>query len=162
MPAPTYTPLANITLGSAQATVVFSSISSAYRDLILVINGRSNHGAEDFMNFRLNSDSGSNYSNVYMRGNGSTATSGSSTGTSGIDASFSGSAFDNVVVLNFMDYSATDKHKTVLTRLNSASLSTWGWATRWASTSAVTSITFDLFSGSFDTGTTMALYGVAA
>ena len=40
MPA-TYEPIATTTLGSAQATVTFSSIPGTYTDLVLITNSRS-------------------------------------------------------------------------------------------------------------------------
>jgi len=35
----TYTPIASVTLSSAQASVTFSSIPQTYTDLVLVVNG---------------------------------------------------------------------------------------------------------------------------
>ena len=156
MPTPTYTPLATVTLGSTAASVTFSSIPATYRDLIVVIQHK---GAGDNFSARLNGDTGANYSYARMIGNGSTATSDS--GSSGtIGASFS----ENIgnTITQIMDYSATDKHKTILSRSNTASSSTRAHAVRWASTSAVTSFGIILASGSFDAGSTFSLYGVIA
>jgi hypothetical protein len=65
-----------------------------------------------------------------------------------------------------MDYSTTDKHKSVLVRENTAGSSTTlvvAKAGRWANTSAITSIYLFVSGGySFATGTTVALYGVVA
>jgi hypothetical protein len=71
----TYTPIATQTLGSAAASVTFSSIPQGYTDLILVCSPVSTTGSNTFMWIRYNSDTGSNYSLTSMRGNGSTATS---------------------------------------------------------------------------------------
>jgi hypothetical protein len=76
MPA-AMTALATITLGSAQATVTFGSIPATYRDLRLVVNAYGPGGDNSYC--RFNSDSGANYPQVYMYGNGSSAASSSST-----------------------------------------------------------------------------------
>jgi hypothetical protein len=65
-------------------------------------------------------------------------------------------------VFNLLDYSATDKHKAALSRTNIVSLYTVAYATRWASTSAVTSITFFPDSGNFAANSTFALYAIAS
>jgi len=160
MPTPQYTALANITLGSSAASVTFSSISQSYRDLVLIaqIGGTTGNYALAYLNGNTTS---SNYSVVWMRGTGSAA--GSSAGaTSLLDTGIGtdGASLGTNFMMNIMDYSATDKHKTVLTRFNTTSDSVWAITSRFASTSAVTSVTLNLFSGSFASGSTFALYGV--
>jgi len=51
-----YVPLANLTLGSSAASVTFSSISQAYKDLVLVIEATTS--ALDVAIIRFNSDQG--------------------------------------------------------------------------------------------------------
>jgi hypothetical protein len=165
MGTPTYTPLANITLGSSAASVTFSSISQSYRDLVLVsFMGVS---ADIDIATQFNSDTGSNYTYVNMRGNGSTATSG--TGASA--GAYFAFGLQNVtvptntqtnVIMNIMDYSATDKHKVALKRVNEAGTGTQAFAGRWASTSAITSIKLTPQGGNFNSGSTFALYGIAS
>ena len=157
MPTPTYTPLANITLTGSSSTVTFSSISGAYRDLVLIITGTDSGGTRPAI--RLNSDSGLNYSYVKMTGNGSTATSATSNAFEVHLATFTSSTPATYIV-NVMDYSATDKHKTVLVRSARSDSDTVAIANRWASTSAVTSIT--VLDTTWASGSTMALYGIAA
>jgi hypothetical protein len=71
-----------------------------------------------------------------------------------------------IINLNFLDYSATDKHKTTLTRSGYSDLSSVATveatAIRWANTAALTSIVFSTNVGSFSTGSTFALYGIAS
>jgi hypothetical protein len=166
MPTPTYTPLANVTLGTAIGTVTFSSIPATYRDLILVMNHKVNTSAtSDNWFMRFNSDTGANYSFVRMYGNGSSAFSGSGTSRTYIDNFLdpTGSFTNNV--FQIMDYSATDKHKTVLARENLASEQVIAKAHRWASTSAITSISLtgpDSGTDLFSVGSTFSLYGVIA
>jgi len=157
-----YTALANVTLGSSAASVTFSSISQAYRDLVLVSTGTATSNSWQ-VSMRFNSDSGSNYTDVYMLGTGSSALSASGT-FSAIDISFFRSSVTSGAT-NIFDYSATNKHKTLLTRYDNASDATVARASRWANTAAITS--FVLFNGSggseqFAAGTTFALYGVSA
>jgi hypothetical protein len=66
------------------------------------------------------------------------------------------------LIAHFMDTSATDKHKTVLTRFNDAGNEVAAAAFRWADTNAVTSITIGQDSGSFNIGSTFALYGIVS
>jgi len=61
-----------------------------------------------------------------------------------------------------MDYSATDKHKTILNRVNAASSIVEAVAARWANAAAVTSVAVQTQTGTFSSGMTLALYGVAA
>ena len=158
MATPTYTPLANITLGSSAASVTFSSISQAYRDLILVVAGT---GASTYaLRLRYNSDTGSNYSRVGMGGNGSSTFSFSGSDTSvglGLWQSTQGN-----IILQVMDYSAVDKHKTGLSRSNSVNAETIAIAHRWANTSAITTMQIYGESANIDAGTSFALFGVAA
>lgn len=156
MPTPTYTPLANITLGSAQASVSFTSISGLYRDLVFVATGTSSVGAA--IEVRLNSDStSSNYNRVIMFGTGSSAISAS--GNDNLLLSFTTAQSQNT--LQIMDYSATDKHKTMLVRTDVDSL-TRAAAARWSNTAAVTGVSFVNTGGNFVAGSTFALYGIAA
>jgi hypothetical protein len=163
MPTPTYTPLATVTLGSSASSVTFSSIPATYRDLVIVLSGRSNGGGAFNTGMRFNNDTGSNYSNVFMLGDGSSASSGSST-TTRQDISFYSSVQGDVIG-HIMDYSATDKHKTSLVRYNNQAAVTVARTFRWANTSAITSINF--YNGSangetFASGSTFSLYGVIA
>jgi hypothetical protein len=166
MPTPTYTPLANITLGSAAATVTFSSISQAYRDLVLIVQATPTSNTVG-LRMRFNTDTGSNYSYVWALGDGSTTSSGSGT-TTRIEFE-PGLARDTTSnsnsIANIMDYSATDKHKPVLVRSNIIGGTYPGTVMtgqRWASTSAITTIEVFFGSGNIAAGSVLALYGVAA
>lgn len=159
--ATAWTPLANITLGSAQTTVTFSSISQAYRDLVVVVSPiaatTGNAGR-----FRFNSDSGSNYSWVLMYGDGSSAASNNSASTTEFIGLLSETTVSNTII-HVMDYSTTNKHKTVMTRTSGTANYTGATAQKWASTSAVTSISLYMTGGTnYAAGSTFALYGVSA
>jgi len=159
--------LANITLASSASTVTFSSIPATYRDLRLVINYTlsANPTARDSF-IAFNGDTGANYSYVYMYGSGS-STGSSSVGSDNniqwpLDAS--GSRI-TTIQMNIMDYSATDKHKTVIMRADDAGYMTLAEAGRWASTSAITSMMItsgDSGSRPFIAGSTFSLYGIVS
>ena len=163
MPSSTYTALATITLTGTDTEVVFGSIPSGYRDLVLVINGSVNFAGADSTIMRFNGDTGSNYSNVRMVGTGSAATSYADTAAYAyIGVEVDTSRF--TIVTQIMDYSATDKHKTLLSRGNQAAGWVTGFASRWANTSAITSVSvLANASGSvFQAGSTFSLYGIAS
>jgi hypothetical protein len=163
MPTPTYTALATVTLGSSASSVTFSSIPATYRDLVVVTNVDGTLQSNYWL--RLNGDTGSNYSYVFARGNGTTASSSSSAGQTSMRLNGDADVmtdFSHVAVLSIMDYSATDKHKTVLIRPNTASRAADMGAGRFASTSAITSVLLFLSTGNFDVGSTFNLYGIAS
>lgn len=165
MPTPTYTPLWSTTLAASTSSVSISGIPQGYRDLVLVIGGTLT--ASEGNTIRFNGDSGSNYSEVsaYVRAQG-TITSGSGTGTTLFGDYFDGGV-PFVKTIQIMDYSATDKHKAALCRVNAASTS--GTSTtplgmlagRWANTAAVTSITCLSSTTTYAAGSTFALFGIA-
>jgi hypothetical protein len=160
MPQPTYTALATVTLGASASSVTFSSIPATYRDLILITDGVISITGSDSLGLRFNSDTGSNYSRVRMFGTGSSTSSDSAT-LSYADVGVISNANKGVSVIQVMDYSATDKHKTTISRSNGI----WAgaWASRWANTSAITSVLVRTESTlSFAAGATFSLYGVIA
>lgn len=164
MATPTYDLIDSEILSSSASSVTFTSIPGTYRDLVLVANFKPDTGTM-YGAWILNSDTGSNYSRVRITGNGSTASSTSATAASGFLNS--GSAWDTtdfgLAKLEILDYSATDKHKTALLRSNMADLEVEATVFRWASTSAVTSITLDDSNGNnFAAGSTFYLYGIAS
>ena len=159
-----YTPLANVTLGSSAATVTFSSINQGFRDLVLIIdNARevTNIGAS--MQMRFNSNAGSIYTNVYMSGNGSSTSSSFGSDTFFALSSGQGLSTSNPqsFIVNIMDYSTTNKNKTLLARNDMPSANVAASAQRFAANDAVTSMTLFLFMGSIAANTTFALYGVS-
>ena len=167
----TYTPLATITLTVTDSEIVFSSIPATYRDLIVVCNARTNRSAADEpIRLRFNNDATTgNYSRVSMSGSGSgsgssyTDSPGEIIIDSAATAASTGSGIFGILNVQIMDYSATDKHKSVLTTSGIASVEVRRQAGRWASTTAVNSITLiPYFANSFVSGSTFSLYGVIA
>ncbi len=78
MPA-TYTLISSNVLSSSAASVTFSSIPATYTDLVVRFSVRSDRASTfDNIETRLNADSGTNYSNILLAGDGATASSSSS------------------------------------------------------------------------------------
>jgi hypothetical protein len=161
MPTPTYTPLATVTLGASASSVTFSSIPATYRDLICVINALGT--TSTFLIFRVNGETGSIYSRVSMFASTSGVGSFSSTATSLQGLSDLNSTAYSMDIVQLMDYSATDKHKSTLSRTNDPNVAaTVATAGRIATTSAINSIALSPNSGNFAAGSTFNLYGVIA
>ena len=158
-----YIALATTTLGSSASSVTFSSIPTsvngvALRDLILVYAGTATGGGDVVLSF--NADTTNTYPNVQMFGAGSgSGTSGAFTRT-GVFVSFASTGQNNFVA-QIMDYSATDKHKTVLSRYNVPSSETSAQAGRWPSNTAIATVAVRILSNNFASGSTFSLYGVA-
>jgi len=163
MPTATYIALANTTLTGTASSITFSSIPATYRDLVLVTNVVATSGVggagEQDIRFRFNSDSGNNYNRVAMTGNGSATASFAVSNEDHLFILLSSSVISTGLV-HIMDYSATDKHKTVLARGNLSNGRVQALAGRWADTSAITSITCLL--DNFASGGTLALYGIVS
>jgi hypothetical protein len=160
MPA-TYEPIATTTLGSASTTITFSSIPATYTDLVLIVVGTSSGSASLF--FRLNGDTGTNYSSTILQGNGSSASSLQNSSQTEIATNAEFNATHPIMAeLNVFSY-AGSTNKTCLFNVsgdkNGSGLVTRGVGL-FRSTSAITSLT--VFSGgtNMDIGTTAALYGI--
>jgi hypothetical protein len=161
----TYTPIATQTLGSAAATVTFSSIPQGYTDLVLVVNGLvSSNSAAAWLGF--NADTSSLYSSTRISGSGSTAASSRFTGRTNSNNWYGGSAAglsstnNNTVILQIQGYSNATTFKTWLSR--TAGLATETVVGLYRSTSPITTITLGMESAvTYSTGTTFSLYGIA-
>jgi hypothetical protein len=163
MPTATYTPLATVTLGGTASSVTFSSIPATYRDLVVVFLGAGSTNLEG--RIRLNSDTGSNYNYVRMSGSGSAATAASAASqTSGFVSAIAKATTTGALQMNIniMDYSATDKHTTIISRADQAANGSEAFANRWANTAAVTSVQILTSTGNWAIGTTVNLYGIVS
>ena len=159
MPTPTYIALANVTLGSSSSSVTFSSIPGSYRDLVLIFNGTGS-GTTGNLRMTFNGSTLSNFTDARMYNfNNSTGAD-----TTGGDSLISLGALNNrqASVVQIMDYSATDKHKTYLFRGGATAVGVGASANRWANTAAITSIVLVNTAGTIDSGSTFALYGIAS
>ena len=160
----TYEPIATTTLGSAASSVTFSSISGSYTDLILVLNVKGT--SSSYPTIRLNGDSGSNYSDTELNGNGTSAASGRNSNTSVMyftrSAVWTTSDFSFNSIVNLQNYSNSTTYKTVLARTNAAGSSVDAVVSLWRSTAAITQVLLSSTAGNFAIGSTFTLYGIKA
>lgn len=156
----TYEPIATTTASGSTTSVTFSSISAAYTDLVLVVNGSAN-GSSAYL--RVNGDTGSNYSITRISGNGGSASSNRTSNST--SAEFGGLYNDNNTnIIHFMNYANTTTYKTFLARTNpvqSGAAAIGASVCLWRSTSAINSITF-LCDVNIVSGSTLTLYGIKA
>lgn len=167
MATPTYDLIDSVTLSSDAAEIEFTgldTLASGYRDLVLRWEGKPSTGAVGFVIVRVNNDSSGNYGFVYADGSGSGTSSSSS--LSGAGAQFGILVDDNAENLasariHFLDFSQTDKHKAMLGLGGDPFERVGMGASRWANTSAITSIKVSVFGGDTQAGTNAYLYGIA-
>ena len=161
--ATTYEPIATTTLGSNQTTIDFTSISGAYTDLILVFNG-TNATSNNGMVLRFNSDTGSNYSETYIYGNGTSALSSFGSSQTRVQVGTDVGSSRATVIVSINNYSNTTTYKTTLGRGSSAGTTADATVGLWRNTAAITAIQCRLGAGtsSFSSGSTFTLYGIKA
>jgi hypothetical protein len=158
MSRPTYDLISSTTLASSSSSVTFSLIPDTYRDLILVVEGSGSSPDSPYLT--LNGDTtNANYRFVRMFGTGS--------GSGGSDTGSSPEVFNHYTgrgthIIQIMDYSATDRNKTALSRSNTASVVVMAHVVRWANTAAVNSVGLRATGSTFASGNTFSLYGVIA
>jgi hypothetical protein len=160
----TYEPIATTTLGSTANGVTFSSISGAYTDLVLVFNGAGNSDIN--VDLRFNGDTGSNYSNTALGGQGTSAASTRNNNQTAMRMNFQGylrNAFTSLAIINIMNYSNTTTNKTVLNRYNNGNTGVDANVGLWRNTSAITTVLIKVTDGNtFSVGSTFTLYGIKA
>lgn len=158
----TYEPIASQTVSVAASSVTFSGIPNTYTDLFLVAYwGESGAGSPYGDNgFRLNSDSGSNYSAIMLYGNGSTATSFQWLNQTSIRVAQNATDYP-MAVIHVPNYASTSMFKTVLSGFGTED-NVGRSVGLWRNAAAVTSVTFVNLGTNISVGSTFALYGVKA
>jgi len=156
----TYESIATQTLGSATASVTFSSIPGTYTDLRIIYATTASADAGNYI--RYNSDSGSNYSRTNLYGNGSSAGSDRQTSQTGIYGPFTMSSAITSNTIDIMNYSNATTFKTCLVRAGAANNSTLATVGLWRSTAAITSVVITCDGANFASGSTFSLYGIKA
>jgi hypothetical protein len=161
----TYEKIATTTLGSAQPSVTFSSISGAYTDIVIVCNVTAVSSTTG-TSIQFNADTGSNYSQTWMRGSGSAASSGRDTSQTFINLNYYGDASTTAgaqtIVASVMNYSNTTTYKTLLSRGGNAESSTSAIVGLWRNTDAINRIDLEATSTNYASGSTFTLYGIKA
>ena len=155
--APTYTPIATQTLATGASSVTFSSIPQTYTDLVLVTQEYTTGTPTAYgISVQFNGDTGSNYSNTLVSGNGSSAASSRATNKIGAWIGYeSYSANWTNIVTNIQNYSNSTTYKTLITRSSVASNYVAAGTSLWRNTGAISSIT--VLSTDFGSASTLSL-----
>jgi len=169
----TYIKIASNTVGAGGvASVTFSSIPATYTDLVVKGSVRTNNNAVfDNLQLRFNSDSGANYSRLFLVGDGSTTQNFKGTGNTSFVPSYSVNAANATA----NTFSNTEHYIPNYRSSNQKSIScdsvvennaTAGYdglsAGLWSGTAAITAIELSPGSGTlFNQYSTFTLYGVS-
>ena len=158
----TYESIATQTLGSAAASVTFSSIPSTYTDLVLVFNGTCTSGVVGLV-LQFNSDTATNYSYTILSGDGSTASSSRSSNQTTMQVAGMTSSSQATMIASIQNYSNATTYKTVLSRQATATLETRAYVGLWRATpAAISTILVSTSTSTFIAGSTFSLYGIKA
>lgn len=171
----TYEPIATTTLANSTTnTLTFSSIPATYTDLVFTVTGCLTL-SDNVAGFRVNGDTGTNYSQTGLRGAGAAGTSFRETSQSQLylgwypypRSNAQGSVETGNMTVHFMNYCNTTTYKGMLVSSSTGygNSGTTVNSALWRSTSAITSITVLLTTTGtpyFTSGTTFTLYGIKA
>jgi len=160
----TYEPIATQTLGSAAATVTFSSIASTYTDLVLVMSAQYTTAGQKDSYLRFNSDTSSVYSRTWVEGTGSAAASGRASNESRLLIMGYFADAISTQICQIMNYSNSTTFKTAINRESSNPSNAYVGAKigLWRNTAAITSLVISSDSGTYAIGSTFTLYGIKA
>ncbi len=159
-----YEVISTTTVGTAVASVTLSSIPQTFTDLVLVFAGSSSTLATDSIDIQFNGDTTTNYSNTFLSGNGSSASTGRNSNFNyGVGALITSTEIASNIWQIF-NYSNATTFKTILVRGNIAGALLRANAILWRKTpEAITSITLKNDTAqNFAVGCTFSLYGVKA
>jgi len=161
----TYTPIATHTTSGSAASYTFSSISGAYTDLVIVVNGGSATAVDLLM--RFNGDTGSNYSTTRLTLDNLTVISSHQSSQTSSRVSDGGGLTTTLAatnhIINIINYANTTTYKHFTARCSRAAggvdLTTGLYI---GTIAAITSVTLLTNTSNFLNGTTLTLYGIAA
>jgi hypothetical protein len=158
--AATYEPIATTTLGTAAASVSFTSISSAYTDLKIIAVGKRVSGSA--LAIQFNGDTTTDYSKTRLAGTGSSATSSVDTSQTSIGTNGWNATYDQLYEIDVFSY-AGSTYKTCLIAM-SADENGSGEAARfvglWRDTTAINRVDLLITSGTIAAGFTATIYGI--
>lgn len=167
---PTYFLIGKTVLSETSTSVIFSGIPNTYTDLLLCMSVRTSYSGGD-MRFRINNNTGSIYSRIYVMGNGTTASSVAYTGSVGnniMSGNFNGTdTFSNtfsqmeIYIPNYLS-SSNKISRTIGVSENNATTSYIYVESNLArDTNPITSIQLvDIFSTGYVAGSSFYLYGI--
>jgi hypothetical protein len=153
--------------GSGVSTLTFSSIPSTYKHLQIRLFGQAAGGSGGYVRLRVNADTGTNYAQHFLSGNGGTVYAGGNASTNMVSLN---GYYPNIysfksTIIDITDYTSTTKNKTM--RIFDGYDSNGGNGGEvnlasglWMNTNAITSITIYGDGGNFSSSTSFALYGI--
>lgn len=162
--ASSYESIATVTVGSGgSSTITFSSIPSTYKHLQVRALYLENGSYAD-IRMQLNSDTGSNYAWHFLYGDGSSAGASATSNGTNMDIATGGtSTYPGVFVADILDYTNTNKYKTVRT-LGGADGNGTGYVDLtsglWLNTAAVSTISLFVSNQTINQYSSFALYGI--
>lgn len=158
------TAIATVSMAGGETTATFSSIPSTYDDLFVSIfdSGDSLYGQSP--SWRVNDDTGNNYSYSIMGASNTLTTSSNTTSASSMPWGFLATTVSAHTV-HILNYANTSNYKTALvmsaTNRNNTSSQIELTTGTWRSTSAINKLTFSIGAlRGYDAGTVFALYGI--
>jgi hypothetical protein len=159
--ATTYEKIATTTLTGSQANITFSSISSSYTDLRLVVSCLLTATQDVYL--RINGDTGSNYANTVLKGYSAAVSTSRQTSQTWIFLDESQTSIPTFYEIDFFSYSGSTLKPGLIScyadradaqsRVEKKSF-------LWSSTSAITSVTIVPNVTTLAAGTTATLYGI--
>jgi hypothetical protein len=162
----TMTLIESKTLGTAAASIEFTSIPQDGTDLVALTSLRADVASNE-LRFRINGDTGTNYTDRRLGGNGASATSSTQTSSylrcngsnpSDYTANVFGSAL--FYLPNYTGSTQKSISHDSLSENNSTEAVTSLVAGIWTGTAAITSLLFFPSSGNFVSGSTISLYKI--
>jgi hypothetical protein len=164
-----YVLLERVELNTSAASVTFANIpQTGYTDLKIVLSARSTANGGQNVNLTFNSTT-SGYSDKILSGNGSAASSFSSGNTARggscviPGADFTANTFGNgeIYIPNYTGSNYKSFSSDSVTENNTTLSYAQMEATLWSNSAAINTILIDLSGGSFASGSTFSLYGIA-
>lgn len=155
------TQLSQQTLGSAAASITFSSISGSYSSLEILFSGQQSNGGNTDVGLQFNTDTGANYDDAFVFNSGTgTHTAQTSSHFCAVPQTSGsiGAATATVMIVNYAT-TAFQKGFHSTCEAGNSGIGTYGGV--WHSTAAITAIKLIVVGGgNFATGTVATLYGV--
>jgi hypothetical protein len=167
---PAFESIATATGTGSSGTITFSSIPATYKHLQIRYIARTDAAfSNDFITFRFNSDTATNYAYHLLAGDGASASASGGASSnimygSEITGASATAAIMGTGIIDVIDYASTSKAKT--TRIIGGDDRNGAGEIRlssdlWTSTSAINTITITSFrSANWTTSSTFALYGI--
>lgn len=173
---PAFDSISTSTLGTAAASISFSSIPTTYSHLQIRGLGRSSAAAElQDIRIQFNGDTAANYMLHRVGSQGGASATHNYLGSTGVTYTYPGlplpsagqtAAIWGSAIIDIPDYKSANKNKSIKTFGGYSTLNVSGnnysyfGAGTWLNTAAITSILLYPSSGNFTAGTTYALYGI--